>query len=260
MTEEIRRACRLADRRRLPQHRHRLLHARRPLEADRRRAAARELRARGGAHGADPELETDGVTISVGGEIGEVGKENSTVEELRAYLDGYRASSTRGRRAPSGISKVSVQTGTSHGGVPLPDGGVADGQARLRVLRASSARSPASTASPAPSSTALDAAGRAVPSLPGGRDRRDPPRDRLPERALRAPRLPGRAPSRDRGLVLRERGRRAQARPDRPAVRLHDPQEGDRSVQARSCGTSTRRTRSSPPSVARSASSSPSSV
>ncbi len=37
------------------------------------------------------ELEPEGVTISVGGEIGEVGKKNSTVEELRAYLDGFRA-------------------------------------------------------------------------------------------------------------------------------------------------------------------------
>ena len=35
-------------------------------------------------------LETDGVTVSVGGEIGEVGTQNSTVAELRAYLDGYR--------------------------------------------------------------------------------------------------------------------------------------------------------------------------
>jgi len=33
-------------------------------------------------------LEADGVTISIGGEIGEVGKENSTEAELRAYLDG----------------------------------------------------------------------------------------------------------------------------------------------------------------------------
>jgi len=35
-------------------------------------------------------LETDGVTVSVGGEIGEVGKKNSTTDELKAYLDGYR--------------------------------------------------------------------------------------------------------------------------------------------------------------------------
>ena len=41
-------------RRRLPQHRHRQLHAGRPLEARPRRAAARELRARGRAHGAHP--------------------------------------------------------------------------------------------------------------------------------------------------------------------------------------------------------------
>jgi fructose/tagatose bisphosphate aldolase len=66
-------------------------------------------------------LQPQGVTISVGGEIGEVGKENSTEEELRAYLDGYLAEC--GSIEP--ISKVSVQTGTSHGGVPLPDGSMA---------------------------------------------------------------------------------------------------------------------------------------
>ncbi len=70
-------------------------------------------------------LETDGVTISVGGEIGEVGKANSTVEELRVYLAGYRAELDRKAPGAPGISKVSVQTGTSHGGVVLPDGTVA---------------------------------------------------------------------------------------------------------------------------------------
>jgi fructose/tagatose bisphosphate aldolase len=70
-------------------------------------------------------LESDGVSISVGGEIGEVGKENSTEAELRAYLDGFFRE--LGRLAPGavGVSKVSVQTGTSHGGVVLPDGSVA---------------------------------------------------------------------------------------------------------------------------------------
>ncbi len=70
-------------------------------------------------------LETDGVTVSVGGEIGEVGKENSTVEELHAYLAGYEAELRRKAPGRPGISKVSVQTGTSHGGVVLPDGTVA---------------------------------------------------------------------------------------------------------------------------------------
>jgi fructose-bisphosphate aldolase, class II len=64
-------------------------------------------------------LQQDGVTISIGGEIGEVGKENSTEPELRAYLDGLRAEGGR-----IGISKVSVQTGTSHGGMVMPDGSV----------------------------------------------------------------------------------------------------------------------------------------
>ncbi|MEX2177681.1 MAG: class II fructose-bisphosphate aldolase [Gemmatimonadaceae bacterium] len=64
-----------------------------------------------------------GVTISVGGEIGEVGTENSTEPELRAYMDGFN------RTLPEGIvglSKISVQSGTSHGGVVLADGGIAD--------------------------------------------------------------------------------------------------------------------------------------
>jgi fructose/tagatose bisphosphate aldolase len=69
-------------------------------------------------------LEPAGVTISVGGEIGEVGKANSNEAELRAYLDGYFGR-LHGSGIP-GISKVSIQTGTSHGGVPMPDGTVAE--------------------------------------------------------------------------------------------------------------------------------------
>ncbi|MGH2455833.1 MAG: class II fructose-bisphosphate aldolase, partial [Candidatus Limnocylindria bacterium] len=79
------------------------------------------------------ELEPDGVTISVGGEIGEVGKTNSTEEELRAYLDGYFGR-LHGTGIP-GISKVSIQTGTSHGGVPLPDGTVASVKIDFDTLR-----------------------------------------------------------------------------------------------------------------------------
>jgi fructose/tagatose bisphosphate aldolase len=75
------------------------------------------------------------VTISVGGEIGEVGHKNSTVEELEAYLDGYRRELDARMPGAVGISKVSVQTGTSHGGVPLPDGGVAEVKLDFEVLR-----------------------------------------------------------------------------------------------------------------------------
>lgn len=71
--------------------------------------------------------EDEGLVVSIGGEIGEVGKQNSTPGELRAYLDGYRKElDARAGKDAIGLSKVSVQTGTSHGGVPLPSGGVAE--------------------------------------------------------------------------------------------------------------------------------------
>jgi fructose/tagatose bisphosphate aldolase len=71
------------------------------------------------------DLEPEGVTISVGGEIGEIGKKNSTVEELRAFMDGYLEELSKKRKGSKGISKISVQTGATHGGVPLPDGTIA---------------------------------------------------------------------------------------------------------------------------------------
>ncbi|MCU0478784.1 MAG: class II fructose-bisphosphate aldolase [Chloroflexi bacterium] len=81
------------------------------------------------------DLEPEGVTISIGGEIGEVGKDNSTVEDLRAYLDGFRRELDARKPGAIGVSKISVQTGTSHGGVPLPDGGVAEVKLDFSVLR-----------------------------------------------------------------------------------------------------------------------------
>jgi fructose-bisphosphate aldolase class II len=71
------------------------------------------------------QIEPQGVTISIGGEIGEVGGHNSTEEELRAYMDGYRSELNRLAPAAPGLSKISIQTGTSHGGVVLPDGSIA---------------------------------------------------------------------------------------------------------------------------------------
>ena len=68
------------------------------------------------------DLEPEGITISVGGEIGEVGGQNSTDEELRAFMDGYNSSLAAGM---AGLSKLSIQTGTAHGGVVLPDGTLA---------------------------------------------------------------------------------------------------------------------------------------
>jgi len=72
------------------------------------------------------ELEPFGITISVGGEIGEVGKENSNEQELKAYLDNFNELLEKAQSGATSISKISIQTGTSHGGVPLPNGTVAE--------------------------------------------------------------------------------------------------------------------------------------
>jgi fructose/tagatose bisphosphate aldolase len=69
--------------------------------------------------------EPKGVTTSVGGEIGEVGSQNSTPEELRAFMKVFAGALAKKGAGLAGLSKISIQTGTSHGGVPLPDGSIA---------------------------------------------------------------------------------------------------------------------------------------
>jgi fructose/tagatose bisphosphate aldolase len=70
------------------------------------------------------DIEPAGVMVSIGGEIGEVGEENSTVEELQAYMDSLKIDLEKIAPGAVGISKISVLTGTSHGGVVLPDGSI----------------------------------------------------------------------------------------------------------------------------------------
>lgn len=83
--------------------------------------------------------EPDGVTVSIGGEIGEVGLRNSTVEDLQAFMTQYDAQlkerASKAGHELEGISKISVQTGTSHGGVVLPDGTIADVAVDFDTLR-----------------------------------------------------------------------------------------------------------------------------
>jgi fructose/tagatose bisphosphate aldolase len=70
-------------------------------------------------------LQPENVDISLGGEIGEVGTENSTPEELRTYMDGFNTELAKRAPGTEGLSKISVQSGTSHGGIVLPDGTIA---------------------------------------------------------------------------------------------------------------------------------------
>ncbi len=76
-------------------------------------------------------IEPKGVTVSVGGEIGEVGGRNSTVEDLQVFMAGYKS---RLKSGAKGISKISVQTGTTHGGVVLPDGSIAKVELDFKTL------------------------------------------------------------------------------------------------------------------------------
>jgi fructose-bisphosphate aldolase class II len=79
-------------------------------------------------------LQPRGITISLGGEIGEVGTTNSTVPELRAFMDGFNRRLAAVAPGAVGLSKISVQSGTSHGGVVLPDGSIADVKVDFQTL------------------------------------------------------------------------------------------------------------------------------
>lgn len=81
------------------------------------------------------ESQPQGITISIGGEIGEVGGRNSTVDDLNAYLHGFGIAFGSKDPGSSELSKISIQTGTSHGGVVLPDGSIAKVDLDFEALR-----------------------------------------------------------------------------------------------------------------------------
>lgn len=81
------------------------------------------------------QLQPEGINISLGGEIGEVGTQNSTVEELHSYMDGFNQTLKKLSPDAEGLSKISVQSGTTHGGVVLPDGSIANVQIDFDTLQ-----------------------------------------------------------------------------------------------------------------------------
>jgi fructose/tagatose bisphosphate aldolase len=82
-------------------------------------------------------IQPTGVNISVGGEIGHIGGKNSTIQEFEAFMTGYlgKIKDQKSKIKNYGISKVSVQTGTSHGGTPLADGTIAKVDLDFSVLK-----------------------------------------------------------------------------------------------------------------------------
>jgi fructose/tagatose bisphosphate aldolase len=77
-------------------------------------------------------VEPKGITVSVGGEIGEIGHQNSTPNDLHAFMSGLKGKLGKGLAS---ISKISVQTGTTHGGVVLPDGSIAQVKLDFNTLK-----------------------------------------------------------------------------------------------------------------------------
>lgn len=72
-----------------------------------------------------------GVTVSIGGEIGHIGGKNSTTEEFETYIQGFLS------QWPSekpGLSKISIQTGTSHGGTVDASGKVQNVEVDYELL------------------------------------------------------------------------------------------------------------------------------
>ncbi len=77
-------------------------------------------------------IQPKGVTISIGAEIGHIGGKNSTPEELAAFMRGFK---NQYNSDLAGLSKISIQTGTHHGGVVLPDGSLAKVKLDFSLLK-----------------------------------------------------------------------------------------------------------------------------
>jgi fructose/tagatose bisphosphate aldolase len=78
-------------------------------------------------------MQPAGVPVNIGGEIGHIGDTNSDVADFEAFMSGYM--DKLGPDSIDPISKVSVQTGTSHGGTPNPDGSLKEAKVDFEVLR-----------------------------------------------------------------------------------------------------------------------------
>ena len=195
MTEEIRRACRLAidaGYRNIDIDSSTLVDLSKPNVDEEQRenyARAAELTA------LIRSLETDGVTVSVGGEIGEVGTQNSTVGGAAGLPRRLSARARRrGARAPRASPRSASRPARATAACRCPTAAWPRSSSTSRSC-ASSARSPASTAWPARSSTAR----RRCPTSCSTASRRSrPPRSTsrpgFQNALYEHPAFPGRAP------------------------------------------------------------------
>ncbi|KQU54603.1 hypothetical protein ASG72_02940 [Bosea sp. Leaf344] len=80
-------------------------------------------------------IEPEGITISLGAEIGEVGHDNTTPEELREFMAVYREKLAAKGGALVPVSKISINSGTYHGGKMQADGTLADVDVDYALLK-----------------------------------------------------------------------------------------------------------------------------
>jgi fructose/tagatose bisphosphate aldolase len=76
----------------------------------------------------------DGITISIGGEIGEVGGHVSTIEELSTYIRLFNQKYAELCPNKPGLSKVSIHSGSTHGGTVLADGKIRKAQIDFEAI------------------------------------------------------------------------------------------------------------------------------
>src|SRR3989344_920746 len=72
-----------------------------------------------------------GEKISIGGEIGHIGGVNSIIEDFYAFMKGYK----KNVGDSEGISKIAVQTGSSHGGTLQADGSLTNVAIDFNILK-----------------------------------------------------------------------------------------------------------------------------
>ena len=193
-------------------------------------------------------LEPDGVTISVGGEIGEVGKSNSTEGELRAYLDGLRRElGAASAGASSASARSACRPARRTAAWCMPDGSVGMVAVDFEVHRrlgeiarreyglAGTVQHGASTLPDELFHRFRDVETAEIHLATG-----------FQNLLYEHPAFPGELHEEIEPVVLRQRARRAQVRSDRPAVRVHDAEEGARAVQAPALGPRDEGRRSSP--------------
>ncbi len=78
-------------------------------------------------------IEPKRITISIGGEIGIIGGENTKIFEYEDFISGYRQELLKYGDL-KGLIKVAIQTGTSHGGLMLSSGKLEEPKEDFEIL------------------------------------------------------------------------------------------------------------------------------